>query len=102
MIYIIGGCEYIDRQWILVNSVESYDLDSDTWSTVASMAESRACAGVATHDGLIYVIGGINEVDDELSSVEVYDTKCNVWSQLGSNMSTGKESFGAVVIDKPK
>ena len=96
IIYVMGG--YRGRRYM--NSVESYDPDSDSWTTVANMGVSRADAGVATHDGLLYMIGGSN--DGNLSSVEVYDTKCNVWSELGSNMSTGKYGLAAVVIDKPK
>ena len=57
-LYSIGGA---DGPTLAVTSVERYDADSDSWTTLAALPEARAHAAAA-YDGAghILVIGGVN------------------------------------------
>lgn len=64
------------------------------------MSLARRNAGVATVDGLLYVIGG-DDGSINLSTVEVYSPRADKWDLLPSQMSTGRSYAGVVVLDKP-
>lgn len=56
--YAVGGYDGTSRQCL--SSVERYDTDSDTWTTVAEMGARRSGAGVGVLDNLLYAVGGKN------------------------------------------
>ena len=54
--------------------IEKYDLENDHWETLKSEFNTgRQDFGAAAFLGKIYVCGGINDLGERLSSVEVYD-----------------------------
>lgn len=73
------------------------------WFTVPSMRLARSRPAVAAVDGLVYVVGGAQIKEDfyraqfTLTSVEVFDTITNTWSEYPSLPESRAES-GAVVI----
>lgn len=66
--YISGGFD--DNAPL--DSVERYDPDKNTWSSVVSMLCPRGGVGVAALGGKLYAVGG-HDGTNYLSSVEEYD-----------------------------
>lgn len=83
-IYAIGG--YAGSN---LNTVQRYDPETNTWSTVAPLnVARRSLVAARGGDGLIYVIGGY--ASTELDSVEVYDPTENTWTLLTATMTTAR------------
>ena len=61
----------------------------------------RRNAGVITHNGLLYVVGG-DDGSSNLQSVEFYNPKTDVWIIVPATMSLGRSYTGVCVIDKPE
>jgi len=81
-IYVIGGSAVRPlvggREWYY-DTVEIYDIATDTWRTGSSMPTPRQC-DVVLKDGKIYAIGGYRDVS--LSAFEVYDIDTDQWQIL--------------------
>ena len=56
--------------------------------------------GVATHEGLLYVIGGYDGAT-HLNSVEVYNPITNSWLMLPSSMALPRSYFGTAIVNRP-
>ena len=84
--YAIGGDDGSD----ILASVEEYDPETDTWSTVSSLSTARERLAAAEANGLVYAIGGRDSDLDTLASVEEYDPETDTWSTVAS-LSTGRE-----------
>lgn len=69
VIYVVGG---ISHEGVELSSVEAYNPISKCWSTLPPMGNRRAYLGVAALNDCIYSIGGWNETQDTLNSVEKY------------------------------
>lgn len=52
-IYAAGGYDGQDQ----LNSVERYDVETETWTFVAPMKHRRSALGITAHQGRIYVLG---------------------------------------------
>lgn len=52
-IYAAGGYDGRDQ----LNSVERYDVETETWTFVAPMKHRRSALGITVHQGRIYVLG---------------------------------------------
>ena len=69
-----------------------YDVTNDTWTTGKPAPTARNSAAAAVIDGLIYVVGGRQNVvqkdgkqlQQNLGTLEVYDPKTNDWQILRS------------------
>ena len=55
--------------------------------------------GVASVNGLLYVVGG-DDGSCNLVSVEYYNPRTDSWTLLPTTMSTGRSYAGVAVIDK--
>lgn len=53
----MGGYDGTDQ----LNSMECYDVETDTWSFVAPMKHRRSALGVTVHQGKIYVLGKLGQ-----------------------------------------
>lgn len=69
LIYIVGG---IGNEGIELCSVEVYDPISKRWSALPAMGTRRAYLSAAALNDCIYAVGGWNETQDALQSVEKY------------------------------
>jgi hypothetical protein len=77
--------------------VERYDVDTDTWSTVASLPSARSDLAAATVGGKIYVFGGcVTAPLVFLNNVDVYDPKTDTWSTTPTDMPTARAAMYAV------
>jgi N-acetylneuraminic acid mutarotase len=91
-IYAIGGLYYTFGNFSIgenpsvqyarfLGTNERYDPKTDTWITLAPMPTPRGFCAVATYQGKIYCISGVNyEVGAKADVVEVYDPVTNSWS----------------------
>ncbi len=78
-VYAIGGCSSFTCA-TAYQTVEAYDLATNTWSSLADMPTARGNFGIAaTGDGKIYAIAG-SAGGGWLSTVEQYDSATNLWT----------------------
>jgi len=82
-----------------LNSVECYDPSLDTWTPVAAMSECRNGCGVGVLDGVLYAIGGYNNVSGCFKSVEAYTPSSGVWTTI-ADMHFYRRNFGDLFLKK--
>ncbi|XP_077293357.1 kelch-like protein 5 [Arctopsyche grandis] len=76
-VFIFGG--YYNNNINTLNSVEKYDLVSNTWTYVAPMLTARCEHDISVIGNEIYAIGGYDGVN-YLNTMEVYDIRSNNWT----------------------
>lgn len=82
-LYVIGGRTGSQpRSGLALADVERYDIDADTWTTVASLPTPRSDMAVVTKGGKIYVFGGWNHNTGVINNVDVYDPVKDTWTAL--------------------
>lgn len=79
-----------------LNSVESFDLASNTWSPLKPMLVARGRFAVAEMGGCMYACGGSNGQMD-LCSVECYDPRTATWTLL-PDMAVQRSYAGSFCI----
>ena len=93
-VWAIGGAangQYLD-------SVEVFDLASNSWSSGPSLTVPRQHPMAWTAHGKIYVAGGRTSNWTYYDSIEVFDPTTNQWSIVG-NMPEKKSMSGHVVVN---
>ena len=83
-------------QFLLLYSVECYDIDTDLWRLVSPLVERRSGAGAASLNEYVYAIGGYNG-DAQLSSVERYDPTLDTWT-VTSPLIHRRSALSATVL----
>ena len=68
------------------------------WEAVAPIATARIRHAAAVLDGKLYAVGGFNDGDDDLSSVERYDPALDVWEAVAS-MAAARSRHAVAVLD---
>jgi N-acetylneuraminic acid mutarotase len=77
-------------------TVERYDIDTNTWSTVAPLPFARSDLAAREHGGKIYVFGGCNGFfTGFLKDVSVYDPVKDTWTSGLAPMPTARASLVA-------
>ena len=80
--------------------MECFNAEKNKWTVVSEMNLCRRNAGVISHNGLLYVVGG-DDGTTNLQNVEAYNPKTDTWTLLPANMSIGRSYTGVCVIDRP-
>ena len=75
--------------------VECYDPSRDTWSALKSNQQRFKRSSVVTFLGLLYVIGGMDEDNNRLSTMQRYNPDTNLW-QVMPSLSSPRSSVCAV------
>lgn len=75
-----------------IDTVERYDIASNTWTTVASLPVPLSDAGATTMGGKVYVFGGCDGFNGTVNTVYVYDPNSNTWS-AGAPMPRARAGF---------
>jgi N-acetylneuraminic acid mutarotase len=88
----IGGCNTSD-----LALVESYDVATNSWATLAPMPTARQGAAVAVVGGRVWTMGGYDGRD--LDVIEVYDIDRDTWETSGIKMTCPRYGAHAVVVD---
>jgi N-acetylneuraminic acid mutarotase len=77
-------------------TVERYDIDTNTWSTVAPLPSPRSDLAAVAHGAEIYVFGGCVAPFAAINNVDVYDPVTDTWSTAPADMPTARSSiYGA-------
>ena len=77
------------------NTVEKYDIDTNTWSTVAPLLTPRSDLAAVAHGGKIFVFGGCSDTG-VTKEVDMYDPQTNTWTTTGlAPMPTARASLVA-------
>ena len=86
---------------LVVNSLDIYDFENNSWSTQASpLPTGRAGNTTTTVDKQVWVIGGESMTDVKAhNEVEVFDTTTEQWI-TGPALNRGRHGTGAVMIDQ--
>lgn len=77
-------------------SVERYDIDTNTWTTVAPMPFALSDRAAATVGGKIFVFGGCSGFFTFVSDVDVYDPVTDTWSTAPKDMPSPRAAFYGV------
>ena len=77
-IYVTGGALSTNE---LTDALEVYDPAADTWTTLASLSQSRACHASAVVQGKLCVLGGELFDGGRTNRVEVYSPASNSWAR---------------------
>ncbi|XP_017569285.1 kelch-like protein 28 [Pygocentrus nattereri] len=100
-VYVVGGIATHMRQGISYrrheSTVEKWDPDSNTWSSVERMAECRSTLGVVVLAGELYALGGYDG-QYYLQSVEKYVNKVKEWQPVAA-MTKSRSCFATAVLD---
>jgi N-acetylneuraminic acid mutarotase len=90
-VYAIGG---YSATGIVLSSAEVYDVDADTWMSIAPMPTARYGLAAVPLGGLIYAIGGFDDVT-YFNTVEVYNPADDTWCAAPS-MRDARRGVAAV------
>ncbi len=95
-LYAIGGA---NPTFVITNSVEKYDPNTNAWETVADMLIPRMYFGATFYDGKIYIFGG-GTSDGRTNKAESYDISTNIWSSIPAMPRIRTNLKSVVVNDK--
>ncbi len=97
-IFVIGGRQSTNGPCSggpYLQTVEKYDIDTNTWSPVAQLPTPRSDLAAVAHGGKIFVFGGCSSTG-VTGEVDMYDPQTNTWTTTGlMPMSTARASFVA-------
>ena len=101
-IYVVGGFSWIGIPGVdikMLNVVEVYDPQTDTWSRKQDMPTPRRYFGTGVVAGKIYAIGGENvfEEPQRLNQMEVYNPVNGTWTKR-AKMPTRRDDVKAAVV----
>ncbi|KFO76428.1 Kelch-like 28, partial [Cuculus canorus] len=99
MIYAIGGYgpAHMNSYRKHENSVECWDPDTNTWTSLERMFKSRSTLGVVVLAGELYALGGYDG-QSYLRTVEKYIPKVKEWQPVAP-MNKTRSCFAAAVLD---
>ena len=96
-IYVIGG---FDKTGKVLDTVEVYNIETDSWKTVAPLPQPLHHAAATTFNDSLYVIGGYTNSNWLPSNrLFIYDPKNDTWSE-GPPMPTARGALSAAFVDK--
>jgi N-acetylneuraminic acid mutarotase len=87
ILYLVGGlAEFNPFTGIPVNTVDSYNPATDTWTTLAPMPTTRYILAAGVINGKLYAAGGTDNANT-LTTVESYDPVANTWTTTPSMLT---------------
>ncbi|XP_052239965.1 kelch-like protein 2 [Dreissena polymorpha] len=95
VILVIGG----DKGREVFSSVDCFDIKGDRWhQQLAVFPSKRSRCGVAVVNGMVYVVGGLDERLRTLSTVVMYDPSKDLWTSC-PEMKKRREFLGVTVLN---
>jgi N-acetylneuraminic acid mutarotase len=61
---------------------EEEEEPSESWKTLSELPERRTSSAAVTLDDKVYVIGGLNNKDEDTNTVFVYDPSSDEWTNV--------------------
>mmetsp|Transcript_20946 Transcript_20946/g.66086 ORF Transcript_20946/g.66086 Transcript_20946/m.66086 type:complete len:489 (+) Transcript_20946:71-1537(+) len=93
-VLLVGGED--PEGW--TNSVEALCLDEYTWTTCTPLPRPRQGFALTALDGRLYLLGGTDDDDIELSSVEVFDVASGMWLRGVPSMLHARTGAAAMTL----
>ncbi len=84
ILYVVGGAVVVNSTSVAVNTVDSYNPATDTWTTLASMPTARIALAAVDIDGILYAAGGQDNINTTFATVEAYNPSINAWTTAPS------------------
>ncbi|RWS04368.1 kelch-like protein 26 [Dinothrombium tinctorium] len=86
-LFVCGGWyeDEITGMRVLVDTIDCYDIETDTWTVVTRIPTPRYHAGSVIYGSWLYIIGGFhsdNTFDRCTSVIECYDIESNSWCSV--------------------
>jgi hypothetical protein len=81
-IYLFGGESGTPWQSTYLDDVLCLDTLTNTWSNIASIPTPRKFAAASVLGNKIYLVGGTDQQNEQLSTNEVFNLDTGTWSQL--------------------
>ena len=78
-----------------LGTVEKYDIDANTWTTLAPLPSARSDLAAVAHGGKIYVFGGCGGAGNSTSEVLKYNPETDTWTSGLASMPTPRASLVA-------
>ncbi len=100
-IFVIGGRQSTSGPCSggpYLGTVEKYDVDTNTWSTVAPLPNPRSDLAAVAHGGKIFVFGGCTgtaSAPSVTNEADMYDPQTNTWTTGLASMPTPRASLVA-------
>jgi hypothetical protein len=107
-IYIAGGHKGAGHSYprdSFLNQLEVYNLERNTWQTLAPMPSAKHGFQMVGHKNFLYVFGGFAFSDDHLpkwkslDSIDRYDISKNLWETLEVKLPVARSSNAIAKID---
>ena len=95
-IYFPGGCITNNGCGAVSNTLDIYDIATNTWSTGANLPVARGIAAPVLHNNKMFLIGGYNAA--YTATVFVYDFGTNTWVS-GTPLNAARGAFTAVSLN---
>lgn len=92
VVYAVGGAS----NTLLLGTLESYRPATNTWAVEPSMPTPREGAGVAAHNGHLFVVGGNVAGGSPSGVVETFDPVARTWNTNWPAMPTPRSHFSLV------
>jgi len=71
-LYVIGGYNLVDGNATALNTVEVYDPETDSWTTLTPMPTARSNDASGAVNGVIYVAGGYDFLGNIFDTLEAF------------------------------
>jgi len=98
-IYVAGGYKYVYGVWTVFDTLQIYDIASETWSIGTSMPGPRVRGVAEVFNGKLYVAGGNSSgTGVGLDTLVIYDPTTKSWS-FGPKMPGVHDGAVAGAID---
>ncbi|KAL9951326.1 hypothetical protein ACROYT_G043970 [Oculina patagonica] len=89
-LFVVGGCMSARS-----STAEFYDPSHNLWTPTKPPEVVECCAGTATLQGFLYVVGGKDKNGEQLSTVQKYNPDTNQWQEV-SPLSSPRSNVCAV------
>lgn len=82
-LYVCGGWTQEENARALLDTIELYDPDTNTWTEITKVPTPRYHAGIVCVENKIYFIGGFHSdamFDRDTAAIEYYDIDTKMWT----------------------
>jgi N-acetylneuraminic acid mutarotase len=100
-VYVMGGGSYNNSQIIFHNTVDVFDLSTNSWANIQTSGYFQKRTGATTQvvDGKIYVMGGSDGYSFS-NAFEVFDPTTNTWNTPATTGTfSSRNGSGSAVVD---
>ena len=97
-LYAVGGFHRAFDGFEVYKTVEVYDSSSNSWNPQAAMPTARIGLAIGVVNGILYAVGGFNELGNLFNFVEAYNPSSDTWSSKAT-MPTARSGLAVGVVN---